>query len=226
MTAQCPLPGRCPATAGISAGVAGVQDPTSQAPFKFDIIGFDACLMAMYEVGAALSPVANYMLASELLEPGTGWDYSYLGYLPLGQTAANTPVSAAAGFSERELAELLITGYMVRRAETACGAATAAFHCAAECLCECHVTLMPLRHHMLLPSQATPSTGLTLALTDLRQVASELEGSMSSLSTKLTQDMASTQCVCVLGAGGEGVVHAPVLAGVTPTVSALLLARS
>ncbi len=43
---------------------------------KFDIIGFDACLMAQYEVAVALAPVADYLLAAEEVIPGRGWEYS------------------------------------------------------------------------------------------------------------------------------------------------------
>jgi hypothetical protein len=40
-----------------------------------DLIAFDACLMAMVETGYALRQVAQVMVASEELEPGTGWNY-------------------------------------------------------------------------------------------------------------------------------------------------------
>ena len=42
----------------------------------FDVIGFDACLMATAEVAYALEPYANYLVASEEVEPGHGWDYT------------------------------------------------------------------------------------------------------------------------------------------------------
>ena len=42
---------------------------------KLDVIGFDACLMAMVETGYAMRNVADVMVASEELEPGAGWDY-------------------------------------------------------------------------------------------------------------------------------------------------------
>jgi hypothetical protein len=42
---------------------------------KLDIIGYDACLMAMLETAYAMKDVGNYMVASEELEPGRGWDY-------------------------------------------------------------------------------------------------------------------------------------------------------
>ena len=41
-----------------------------------DLLGFDACLMANLEVAEALAPYAHVMVASEELEPGSGWDYT------------------------------------------------------------------------------------------------------------------------------------------------------
>ena len=43
---------------------------------KFDFIGFDACLMATLETAIAIEPYADYMIASEESEPGTGWYYT------------------------------------------------------------------------------------------------------------------------------------------------------
>lgn len=43
---------------------------------KFDFVGFDACLMANAETAYALTPFADYMIASEETEPGTGWYYT------------------------------------------------------------------------------------------------------------------------------------------------------
>ncbi len=43
---------------------------------KFDLIGFDACLMATLETAIAVEPYADYMIASEESEPGTGWYYT------------------------------------------------------------------------------------------------------------------------------------------------------
>lgn len=42
---------------------------------KFAFIGFDACLMATLETATVLSPYADYLIASQELEPGGGWDY-------------------------------------------------------------------------------------------------------------------------------------------------------
>ena len=46
---------------------------------KLAFIGFDACLMGTLEVANALSPYAEYLIASEEVEPGCGWDYAVLG---------------------------------------------------------------------------------------------------------------------------------------------------
>lgn len=53
-----------------------VSNALKASGVKFDFIGFDACLMATAETAMALSPYADYMLASEETEPGTGWYYT------------------------------------------------------------------------------------------------------------------------------------------------------
>ncbi len=57
----------------------------------FDLIGFDACLMATIDVAAVCAEFANYMVASEETEPGCGWLYS--GWL--AELADNPGMSAA-----------------------------------------------------------------------------------------------------------------------------------
>ena len=47
-----------------------------EADTKFDVIGFDACLMQNVEFAYAFEPYADYYLASEESEPGTGWFYT------------------------------------------------------------------------------------------------------------------------------------------------------
>lgn len=49
---------------------------------RLDVIGFDACVMAMVETAYAMRNIATVMVGSEELEPGTGWDYrKWLGPL-------------------------------------------------------------------------------------------------------------------------------------------------
>ena len=43
---------------------------------RFDLVGFDACLMATMETAIAVEPYADYLIASEEAEPGTGWYYT------------------------------------------------------------------------------------------------------------------------------------------------------
>ncbi len=42
---------------------------------KFSIIGFDACLMSMIEVGSLIKKHAHIMVGSQEVELGTGWNY-------------------------------------------------------------------------------------------------------------------------------------------------------
>lgn len=42
---------------------------------KYELIGFDTCLMATIDVANACDEFANYLVASEELEPGCGWSY-------------------------------------------------------------------------------------------------------------------------------------------------------
>jgi hypothetical protein len=45
---------------------------------KLDIVAYDMCLMGMIEVANDMVGVADYMVASEEVEPGDGWDYKRL----------------------------------------------------------------------------------------------------------------------------------------------------
>ncbi len=53
-----------------------IGDAVAVTGKKLDIVGFDACLMATIEVATQLAPFATYLVASEDLEPGPGWDYT------------------------------------------------------------------------------------------------------------------------------------------------------
>ena len=53
-----------------------IRDALKSSGAKFDVVGFDTCLMATLETAEILSPYADYMIASEESEPGTGWDYT------------------------------------------------------------------------------------------------------------------------------------------------------
>ncbi len=44
---------------------------------RFDIVGFDACLMAVTDVAVMLEPHADYVLFSQEVIPSNGWEYFY-----------------------------------------------------------------------------------------------------------------------------------------------------
>ena len=59
-----------------SMSLAQIDQALKGANMKFDIIGFDTCLMATVENAMMLSKYADYMVASEETEPGVGWYYT------------------------------------------------------------------------------------------------------------------------------------------------------
>lgn len=61
---------------GQTMTLAGINEALKSAGVKFDFVGFDTCLMATVENGLMLSQYADYMIASEETEPGTGWYYT------------------------------------------------------------------------------------------------------------------------------------------------------
>ncbi len=56
--------------------LASINSALKSAGVKFDMIGFDTCLMATAENALMLSNYADYMVASEETEPGIGWFYT------------------------------------------------------------------------------------------------------------------------------------------------------
>lgn len=52
-----------------------LQSAFQKSGLKVDFLGFDACLMASLEVARVVQPFADYLLASQELEPGHGWHY-------------------------------------------------------------------------------------------------------------------------------------------------------
>ncbi len=60
---------------------------------SLDFVGFDACLMGCLENMMLWSQFADYMVASEELEPGDGWDYGFLKLL----NESDDPVTVTSG---------------------------------------------------------------------------------------------------------------------------------
>jgi hypothetical protein len=86
---------------GVSQGLADADKE------RFDIIGFDACLMANAETALVLAPYGEYLLASEELEPGHGWDYRAFAAARGDSTIDPVPLAKAvlAGFFAQAAAE-------------------------------------------------------------------------------------------------------------------------
>ena len=53
-----------------------IADALDGADVHMEFVGFDACLMGTIETAYMLEPYADYMIASEETEPGTGWYYT------------------------------------------------------------------------------------------------------------------------------------------------------
>ena len=65
-------------------------EPSTENP-PFELIGFDACLMATYDTVNSLDGLTRYVTASEEVEPGIGWNYT--GWV--GELAKNTSMGGA-----------------------------------------------------------------------------------------------------------------------------------
>ena len=88
----------------------------SSAKGSLDFIGFDACLMATLETAIALEPYSDYLIASEEVEPGTGWYYTdWLSQLTkdpsistvnLGKTIIDTYTEQSSGSTTLSLTDL------------------------------------------------------------------------------------------------------------------------
>ena len=59
-----------------SMSLAGLNTALTDGGVKFDFIGYDACLMATLENALMCAKHADYLIASEESEPGTGWYYT------------------------------------------------------------------------------------------------------------------------------------------------------
>ncbi len=59
-----------------SMSLAGINQALQASGLKFDMIGFDTCLMSTLENALMLSSYGDYMVASEETEPGIGWYYT------------------------------------------------------------------------------------------------------------------------------------------------------
>lgn len=97
-----------------SMSLSGINKALKDAGINFDMIGFDACLMATAETALMLDPYADYLVASEETEPGIGWFYTNW----LTKLGANTSMSTL------ELGKNIIDDYTNACAQKCRGQAT------------------------------------------------------------------------------------------------------
>lgn len=68
----------------------------------FEVVGFDACLMATLETAKVLEPYANFLIASEETEPDYGWDYERIF----------SQLADGAAFNGDSFGELIVSGFI------------------------------------------------------------------------------------------------------------------
>ena len=86
---------------------------------ELEMVCFDTCLMATVDVAATFSPYARYLVASQEVEPGLGWDYdTWLAALAqkpgmdgkeLGVTICNSYYNACAAYNLEDQITLSVT---------------------------------------------------------------------------------------------------------------------
>ncbi|MBR4903657.1 MAG: clostripain [Selenomonadaceae bacterium] len=93
------------------------HQPSNDNP-PFEMIGFDACLMATYDTVNTLDGLAKYVTASEEVEPGLGWNYTgwvgalaqnpAMGGAKLGQVICDTYYSACSEYDLEDTVTLSV----------------------------------------------------------------------------------------------------------------------
>ncbi|CAH1190059.1 hypothetical protein PAECIP111893_00142 [Paenibacillus plantiphilus] len=86
---------------------AGLSKAYEQSETQLELIGFDACLMATVETAYKLSPYGRYMIASEELEPGHGWNYQ----------AIMTALSSESSMDGSQLGRIIADSYKLHAEE-------------------------------------------------------------------------------------------------------------
>ena len=92
-------------------------EPNAENP-PFELIGFDACLMATYDTVNTLDGLTRYVTASEEVEPGIGWNYTgwvsalaenpAMGGAKLGQVICDTYMEACENYWVEDTATLSV----------------------------------------------------------------------------------------------------------------------
>ncbi len=162
-----------------------MRQAMDQTPFAgelhLDWVGFDACLMASAELACVWQDYADYLIASQEVEPFFGWNYAFLascGTLPardLSRQIADAYLEyAEALFAEREYyrADVTMSVLDLSRAGELEAAIGALFRAAADDVSGDYVRLAQARVGARALGRAT--TGSEYDLVDLQTVAESL----------------------------------------------------
>lgn len=84
---------------------------------KMDVIGFDVCLLGQFETTYQFRDLADYVVASELTEPGDGWDYT-AAFAPMTSNPDITPEEIAISITNTYSESYLTGGSQGRSAST------------------------------------------------------------------------------------------------------------
>ncbi len=94
-----------------------VHQPSADNP-PFEMIGFDACLMATYDTVNTLDGLTKFMVGSEEVEPGLGWNYKgwigalaenpAMGGAKIGQIICDTYYSACSEYDLEDTVTLSV----------------------------------------------------------------------------------------------------------------------
>ena len=78
--------------------IAQALDEAGCSGSRLSLIGFDACFMAGCETAFMLAPYADYLLASQEIEPDYGWDYGFLSALDASCSAMDMGLNVMAAY--------------------------------------------------------------------------------------------------------------------------------
>ena len=193
--------------------LAEMQQAMEQTPFregrKLDWVGFDACLMASAELACVWAPYADYLAASQEVEPAMGWDYGFLSRLGTCGPETLLPDMAEAylaacrayyqqkDFDERDttLSVMDLSG-----AEALHEAVEALFAAAGEDVGEAYDQLAAARSETRALGRA--STGSEYDLVDLGDLARQMESRYPQQAAALTAAIDRTVAANVNNAEG------------------------
>ncbi len=142
-------------------------------------IGFDACLMSSVETAKACAPYADYMIASQETEPGSGWNYAFITEMEAGEPAETTGRRIVAHYTEDKAETDMLTLALIRldRIAEVTKATDAFFQAAGQKLTKETFSSLS-RSRLRTKGFGRASTGSDYDLADLRHLTEQLAGTV------------------------------------------------